>query len=72
MAATISFLDSVNAVCNSISAQVDAASLAHHDWFDYCVREQLKAHDPKARSYGLVAQLIDTDPRKVSGLPIQA
>lgn len=57
------FLDSVNAICEKVSLAEMDSQLAHEMFFYECAKEQIKKHDPKARSYGIVHQLIDTDPR---------
>ncbi len=61
---TNAFLDSVNAICEKVSLAEMDSQMAHEMFFYECAREQIKKHNPKAHSYGLVHQLIDTDPRK--------
>ena len=63
MAQVASFLDEVNRVCLRVTLDQADANIAHELFLYECAREQCKVHDPKARSYELVAQLIATDPR---------
>lgn len=58
------FLRTVNHMCDDISWAVEDSQSAHRQFMLECAREQIKRVDPTARSYGVVAQLVNTDPRK--------
>lgn len=57
------FLIAVNAVCCQVAFTVKDDRAEHTMFMWECAKQQLRKHDPKARSYGVVAQLVDTNPR---------
>lgn len=57
------FLADVNRACNVLAQSVEDDEDARARFWVECTHEQIKRVDPRARSYGIVHQLIATDPR---------
>lgn len=58
------FVGSVNSLCCQVASTVKDDEAEHTMFMWECAGQQLRKYDPKARSYGVVAQLVCTDPRK--------